>query len=82
MKSSDWKPRLGAICRIQTLKKDGADAQAPPGTWMVLDKAADPGCWWLVPSDMEARVWAARHPEEAKFMSRHSTRLMRPGGKP
>ena len=71
-----WTPRIGAVCRIRTAKKDGPDAQAPPGTWMVLDRHPSPGCWWLHPSNSEARDWAAEHPVKAKLMYRHTSRLV------
>jgi hypothetical protein len=82
MKGSDWRPRIGAVCRIVTAKKDGPDSQAPPGTWMVLDRHPDVGCWWLVPSNQAAHDWADEHLVEATLMFRHSSRLVRPGGKP
>jgi len=71
-----WKPRPGAPCRIVAAKKDGADAKVPPGVWMVLDRAPAPGSWWLRPSDPTAKGWAAEHPDEAKFMQRHGSRLV------
>lgn len=70
-----WKPRQGSVCRIITAAKDGADATAPPGTWMVLDRHPSAGCWWLRPCNQDARDWAATHPE-AKQMYRHGSRLV------
>lgn len=70
-----WEPRPGAVCRITTAIKDGDDPDLPPGTWMVLDRHPDPGCWWLIPSNQAARDWAAQQPDGAKKMFRHSRRL-------
>lgn len=70
-----FKPRIGAVCRIRTAKKDG-DAQPPPGKWILHDRHPDPGRWWLLAYDSEARDWAAEHPDEAKLMYRHSSRLV------
>lgn len=71
-----FKPHGGAVCRIVTAKKDGLDSQAPAGNWMVLDRHPSAGCWWLLPSDSVARRWAAEHPDEAKAMFRHASRLV------
>lgn len=71
-----WKPRAGAVCRIVTAAKDGAGATAPPGTWMVLDRHPAAGSWWLRPCDSVAKDWAAEHPQEAKLLYRHGSRLV------
>lgn len=71
-----WKPRPGAVCRIVSAKKDGADVRIPPGTWMVLDRHPAPGSWWLRPCDAVAKEWAWAYPEEARQMYRHASRLV------
>lgn len=71
-----WRPRPGAVCRIVAAKKDGADTKVPPGFWMVLDRSPAPGSWWLRPANAEAKEWAAEHPDEAKLMQRHGSRLV------
>jgi hypothetical protein len=71
-----WRPRPGAVCRIVSAKKDAAETTVPPGHWMVLDRAPAPGSWWLRPANDAARGWAAEHPDEAKLMQRHASRLV------
>jgi hypothetical protein len=31
---------------------------APPGVWRCLDRAPEPGHWWVQPVDTQARGWA------------------------
>lgn len=71
-----FKPHPGALCRIVTAKRDGPDAQAPPGRWMVLDRHPSPGCWWLIAADSTSRQWGNENPVEYELMHRHVSRLM------
>ncbi len=68
----------GHRVRLEPARKD---EPAPPGLWRCLDRAPEPGCWWLHPADQEARRWLAASDcplRPVQGCVEYPSRLMRP----
>lgn len=58
LRPEGWVPKPGS--RVIVLARQGAPADEPPpppGIWVVIDRAPEARCWWLMPHDGEAKVW-------------------------
>lgn len=59
LRPEGWAPKAGS--RVVILPATGAAADEPPppsGVWVVIDRAPEPTCWWVMPQDGDAKVWA------------------------
>lgn len=59
LRPAEWAPKPGSRVVICPNPKASADTPAPPpGEWVVIDRSPEPQCWWVMPHDGTARVWA------------------------
>jgi len=45
--------------RVRLVRRTRNDDVEPPGVWRCLDSSPEPGCWWIMAVDSEARAWLA-----------------------
>jgi len=59
LRPEGWAPKRGGrVVILPATNTAPDDPPPPPGVWVVIDRAPEPRCWWLMPHDGESKVWA------------------------
>jgi hypothetical protein len=78
LRPEGWAPKPGSRVVILPATQAAADEPPPPpGIWHVIDRAPEATCWWVMPDDGDAKVWAD---DPARGAHRDAGRLARSAG--
>jgi hypothetical protein len=59
LRPEGWAPKPGSRVVLLPATNPAPDAPPPPpGVWVVIDRAPEPRCWWLMPHDGESKAWS------------------------